>query len=141
MPQHYLFQLAEQPPNDLPALLNIFRAVPPVIKGRANELLEEIRAGGRRNIDISGSRETVAGLGQTDDTKPVKYAVRSDIQSGSGIVSVGFFLLRRAYRDCLGPPGHPVFPSQTLFGVRQTSYKATNSMLLGAGFPSVGQCY
>ncbi|KAF9651576.1 hypothetical protein BDM02DRAFT_3110300 [Thelephora ganbajun] len=118
LPQHYLFQLAEQPPNDLPALLNIFRTVPPVIKRRANELLDEIRAGGSESVDISRPRKTVADLGQTNDTRPVKDIVQSDFHSESG-------------------PFEQLFPPlNTLFSVRQMSYKATSSLLLGAEFSS-----
>jgi hypothetical protein len=91
LPQHYLFQLAEQPPSDLPALLNAFRAVPPVIKRRANELLDEIRAGGSGSTEISGSRRTMVDLGQTDGTKHVKEVVQGDFHSKSGMVSIGFF--------------------------------------------------
>ena len=93
LPQHYLFQLAEQPPNDLPALLNIFRAVPPVIKRRANELLDEIRVGGSGSKDISGAQKIVADLGQSNDTKPVETPIQGDFQNGSGMVLYGPLLL------------------------------------------------
>ena len=95
LPQHYLFQLAEQSPNDLPALLNAFRAVPPVIKRRAKELLDEIRAGGSGSMEVSGSRRVMVDLGQTDGTKHVKEVVQGDFHSESGMVSIGVFCLRR----------------------------------------------
>lgn len=41
---HYIFQFAEHPPADLPALLNVFPSVPPVMKRKAKDLLDEIRA-------------------------------------------------------------------------------------------------
>ena len=84
LPQHYLFQLAERPPKDLPALLNAFRSVPPVIKRRANELLDEIRAGGSRSVGANGSRETGVGSGPSVDLKPMK-GVQSDIYGEPGI--------------------------------------------------------
>lgn len=90
LPQHYLFQLAEQPPNDLPALLNIFRAVPPVIKRRANELLEEIHPGGSGSAGVNGPREAGTDLEQTEGSKTMEDA-QSDIQSEAGIVFVGIF--------------------------------------------------
>jgi len=139
LPQHHLFQLVEQPPNDLPGLLNIFRTVPPVIKKRANELLDEIRAGGSGRVDISGSRRIVADPGEKSDTKPVGNVDQDEVHSSSGIVSIGLVCLRRTHRNPLVPSDQLVVPSHTLFGVRQTSYKATNSLLLGAGFSSVGQ--
>jgi exosome complex exonuclease RRP6 len=43
LPNHFLFQLAEQPPADLAALLKSFPSVPPVIRRRAKELLDVIR--------------------------------------------------------------------------------------------------
>ena len=101
-------------------------------------MLDEIRAGGSGSVDTSWSRNPVTGLGQNEDTKSINHAVQSDIRSGSGIVSVDLFCLIRTYRGHLGPFEQPVVLSQTLFGVRQTSYKATSSLLLGAGFSSVG---
>jgi hypothetical protein len=87
LPQHYLFQIAEQPPNDLPTLLNVFRVVPPVIKRRANDLLDEIRSGGLRS---AGLKKTVTELGRTEDHKLVKE-VQGNIQSYSGIISANVY--------------------------------------------------
>jgi exosome complex exonuclease RRP6 len=86
LPQHYLFQLAEQPPNDLPALLNIFRTVPPFIKGRANELLDEIRVGGSKSADINGPRKMRTDSEQNEGSKPMKDA-QGDVHSESDIFS------------------------------------------------------
>ncbi|KAJ7050877.1 ribonuclease H-like domain-containing protein [Mycena amicta] len=44
IPNHFLFQLAERPPADMAALLKTFTSVPPVVRRRAKELLEAIRA-------------------------------------------------------------------------------------------------
>ncbi|KAF8211725.1 hypothetical protein K438DRAFT_1807803 [Mycena galopus ATCC 62051] len=44
LPNHYLFQLAERPPADMAALLQMFQPVPPVVRRRAKELFEAIRA-------------------------------------------------------------------------------------------------
>ena len=43
LPNHYLFQVAERVPADLAGLLGLFRPVPPLVRVRANELLETIR--------------------------------------------------------------------------------------------------
>jgi exosome complex exonuclease RRP6 len=43
LPNHYLFQIAEQHPADMATLLNIFRPVPPIIRRRARELLDTIK--------------------------------------------------------------------------------------------------
>ncbi|KAF8636209.1 hypothetical protein AX17_003695 [Amanita inopinata Kibby_2008] len=44
LPNHYLFRFAEQPPNDMAALLNMFSSgAPPVVRRRAKELLDIVR--------------------------------------------------------------------------------------------------
>lgn len=43
LPNHFLFQLAEQPPADMAALLRIFHSVPPILRRRSKELLDVIR--------------------------------------------------------------------------------------------------
>jgi hypothetical protein len=85
LPQHYLLQLAEKPPTDLPALLSIFRSVPPVIKRRANELLGEIRTAGSRNLDFDWSRKAATSFGQPEGSKTMKV-FQSDIHNESGRV-------------------------------------------------------
>jgi len=71
LPQHYLFQLAEHPPSDLPVLLNIFRTIPPLIKRRANELLDEIRVGESGGDDSNGSQKPLAVFSRTEESEPV----------------------------------------------------------------------
>jgi len=45
LPNHFLFQLAEQPPADMASLLGLFRSsVPPVLKRRGKDLLDVIQA-------------------------------------------------------------------------------------------------
>ncbi|OCH91136.1 hypothetical protein OBBRIDRAFT_753802 [Obba rivulosa] len=44
LPNHALFALAERPPADMAALLALFRPVPPVVRRRAQELLDTVRA-------------------------------------------------------------------------------------------------
>ena len=52
MPNQYLFQLAEQPPADMAALLGIFKSsVPALVRRRAKELLEVIREAVRRGLE------------------------------------------------------------------------------------------
>lgn len=47
---HFVFQLAERPPNDMAALLHMFHSVPPVIRRRAKELLGCIRVALKRGL-------------------------------------------------------------------------------------------
>ncbi|KAF8975376.1 hypothetical protein BDQ17DRAFT_1441539 [Cyathus striatus] len=52
LPTHFLFQLGEQPPADMPALLQIFKTnVLPVLKRRAKELLDAIRDAVKRSLE------------------------------------------------------------------------------------------
>ena len=52
MPNQYLFQLAEQPPADMAALLGVFKSsVPALVRRRAKELLEVIREGVRQGLE------------------------------------------------------------------------------------------
>ncbi|CAL1713393.1 unnamed protein product [Somion occarium] len=51
LPNHYLFLLAERPPNDLASLLAMFSSVPLVIRRRAKELMDEIRASTQVLVD------------------------------------------------------------------------------------------
>ncbi|KAE9407816.1 hypothetical protein BT96DRAFT_954400 [Gymnopus androsaceus JB14] len=50
LPNHYIFQLAEQPPADMAAMLRIFNFVPPVLRRRAKELLDVIREAVRKHL-------------------------------------------------------------------------------------------
>ena len=113
--------------------------MPPIIKRRANELLEEIRVGGSGGVDISGSRKMVGDLGRTNDTEPAEIFVQGDLHGGSGMVCVSVVYSRRTHRGYPALPDQRVVPSNTLFCVRQTSYNATSSLLLGAGFSSVSR--
>lgn len=70
--------------------MNIFRSVPPLIKRRANELLDEIRAGGFRSVDIDGPRKRGIDSEQAEESGPMND-VRGDIDSESGIFSEGIF--------------------------------------------------
>ncbi|TFK38973.1 ribonuclease H-like domain-containing protein, partial [Crucibulum laeve] len=55
LPNHFLFQLAEQPPADMPALLAIFRSnIPAIVRKRGKELLEAIRGAVKQGL---GSKE------------------------------------------------------------------------------------
>lgn len=56
-----MFQLAEQPPADMAALLKIFHSVPPVIRRRAKELLEVIRDCVKRHLTKTSASSVVDG--------------------------------------------------------------------------------
>ncbi|KAG6868017.1 hypothetical protein C0993_008359 [Termitomyces sp. T159_Od127] len=58
LPNHFLFQLAEQPPADMTSLLGVFHSVPPVIRKNAKELLEVIRNCVKRHTSSSTTSST-----------------------------------------------------------------------------------
>ncbi|KAI0049395.1 hypothetical protein FA95DRAFT_1556869 [Auriscalpium vulgare] len=47
---HFVFQLAEQPPADMAALMMTFQSVPAIIRKRANELLHVVRDAVKRGL-------------------------------------------------------------------------------------------
>ncbi|KAK2465781.1 hypothetical protein APHAL10511_002325 [Amanita phalloides] len=57
LPNHYLFQLAEHPPNDMAALLHKFPSNPPmVIRRRAKELLDVVRDALRETLSSTAAQ-------------------------------------------------------------------------------------
>ncbi|KAJ7229199.1 hypothetical protein GGX14DRAFT_417073 [Mycena pura] len=67
LPNHYLFQLAERPPGDMAALLQMFQSVPPVVRRRAKGLLDAIRACVQRH------------LSKSQETAPTPSTMESDV--------------------------------------------------------------
>lgn len=63
LPNHYVFQIAERVPADLPALLGIFRPVPPLMRVKANELLDVIRDAARES---KRSNDTLQAIRTSD---------------------------------------------------------------------------
>jgi exosome complex exonuclease RRP6 len=119
LPNRYLFQLAEAPPPDLPALLQIFPSVPPVMKRKAIELLQEIRDTVKRCLGptIPPVQDPVVEVAGTAVEAPV-LATRDDSVLWSG------------------PSSLPsVAHSSALFGPRTTphgGYATTRSSLFGS---------
>lgn len=71
---HTLFQLAEQPPADMAALLAIFRSsVPPMVKKRARELLTVVKNAVKEGMTVAG----VGGKLATEDQVSDSYATAS----------------------------------------------------------------
>ncbi|KAJ7621619.1 ribonuclease H-like domain-containing protein [Mycena polygramma] len=75
LPNHYLFQLAERPPADMAALLQMFQPVPPVVRRRAKELLEAIRACLRRYLTKPTENANPPPVVETDTEMQVDAAV------------------------------------------------------------------
>lgn len=68
LPNRYLFELADRPPADMAALLSIFRPVPPLVRTKATNLLETIRAA------VKESLSPKIGDDNVDNTKPPEIA-------------------------------------------------------------------
>ncbi|KAL0578562.1 exosome nuclease subunit [Marasmius crinis-equi] len=60
LPNQFIFQLAEQPPAEMAALLRVFHSVPPVIRRRAKELLDTIRQAVRDQLQGDSQPPVVA---------------------------------------------------------------------------------
>ncbi|ESK95601.1 exosome complex exonuclease rrp6 [Moniliophthora roreri MCA 2997] len=66
LPNHFIFQLAEQPPADMAALLRAFHSVPPVIRRRAKELLEVIREAVKYHMEAGSKPDTIATKSESE---------------------------------------------------------------------------
>lgn len=60
LPNHFLFQLAENPPADMAALLRVFHSPPPVMKRRARELLDTMRDAVKVHLSHSVSAPSIS---------------------------------------------------------------------------------
>jgi hypothetical protein len=95
LPNHYLFQLAERPPADMAALLQMFQSVPPVVRRRAKELLEAIRACLQRHLTKAPEAAPAVEREDTEmelDAAPVVAAV--EVPAAPGLWSLGIHLAR-----------------------------------------------
>ncbi|KAF8148190.1 hypothetical protein B0H34DRAFT_737252 [Crassisporium funariophilum] len=77
---HFLFQLAEQPPADMAALLSIFRSsVPPVVRRRAKELLDIVREAVKRGMALSQMPGQVVVVEEDTRAKIKPVNARKDV--------------------------------------------------------------
>ncbi|PPR05868.1 hypothetical protein CVT24_006622 [Panaeolus cyanescens] len=86
---HVLFQLAEQPPADMAALLNMFRGgMPPVLKKRAKELLNVVKDAVKRGMEVSQPKHLVKEkedrLGSNEDMVMLEAEVEKLDEKNSG---------------------------------------------------------
>ncbi|KAJ7174298.1 hypothetical protein C8R46DRAFT_945281 [Mycena filopes] len=93
LPNHYLFQLAERPPADMAALLQVFQSVPPVVRRRAKELLEAIRACLQRHLSKSQKVAPVAPPVETEDVEMQVDEVVVEIAAPTGSASSNLWSL------------------------------------------------
>ncbi|KAJ7123058.1 ribonuclease H-like domain-containing protein [Mycena epipterygia] len=112
LPNHYLFQLAERPPADMAALLQIFQSsVPPVVRRRAKELLEAIRACLQRYLAKAPEVVPAAPAVQTHDAAmevdDVVVEVPVPVSAAAGLWSIA--------------PGARVMGKSALFGAALSS--------------------
>ncbi|EIN12508.1 hypothetical protein PUNSTDRAFT_97267 [Punctularia strigosozonata HHB-11173 SS5] len=86
LPNHYLFQIAESPPADMPGLLAAFRPVPPVVRRRAKELLDIVRAAVKSELDSEGGQTKAVEAGEAEmipDEPPRTTGKAYDVVEGS----------------------------------------------------------
>ncbi|KAF8582891.1 hypothetical protein K439DRAFT_1634914 [Ramaria rubella] len=124
LPNHYIFQLAERPPMDLPGLLAIFHPVPPLVRTRSLELLELVKEAVRR------------AAGQQPTIEPV-LTIATRVERDVRVVGVGSEAAVAGLWDRL-KPAHAA-TSSTLYGTAlpvsrasQVSYSTPASSLFGS---------
>ncbi|KAJ7477037.1 hypothetical protein B0H11DRAFT_1308173 [Mycena galericulata] len=92
LPNHYLFQLAESPPADMAALLQMFSSVPPVVRRRSKELLEAIRACLQRYLTKGAPDAAPTVPAAATDTASMQVDevvdVKAPVAAGAGLWSI-----------------------------------------------------
>ncbi|KAL0062975.1 exosome nuclease subunit [Marasmius tenuissimus] len=77
LPNQFIFQLAEQPPAEMAALLRVFHSVPPVIRRRAKELLDTIRSAVKDQLE-GEAQPTASHQGSRQETV-VSTDIKEDV--------------------------------------------------------------
>ncbi|KIJ54917.1 hypothetical protein M422DRAFT_775114 [Sphaerobolus stellatus SS14] len=129
LPNHYLFNIAERPPSDLPALLAIFQPVSPLVRVRSLELLDVIKEAVKR-----------AGLEQqrVEVAEDVEMKV-ADVNKDMRVVGAVAEKVKSDLWDRLRPLSTNITSSSALFGSIPTTdaaYSTQKSSLLGSSAPS-----
>ena len=85
LPNHYVFQLAQRPPPDLPGLLSIFQLVPPLVRTRSLELLDVVKDAVKRAASVQEiTVESMSAPAPTARTDELRVA-------GSGVGPAGLW--------------------------------------------------
>ncbi|KAF7330926.1 Exosome complex exonuclease RRP6 [Mycena venus] len=129
LPNHYLFQLAERPPADMAALLQMFQPVPPVVRRRAKELFDAIRSCVQRYLS-KGEKASVpppaAEKMQVDEEVVVKVtapALTTDALWSRGVLSPIY--AADVKQTHLAPGTSALAGKSALFGASLTSKAPT----------------
>lgn len=133
LPNHHLFTVAERSPSNVAQLLGLFShgAVPPVLRRRAGELTEVIKATVER---VTSSGLTVEAITDAVDVKTANSAASTEITIvekipksklwGSTKVSSSSVLQRASSSSLFGPRSTVVHEG--------SSYSTSQSSLFGA---------
>ncbi|KAK0437138.1 ribonuclease H-like domain-containing protein [Desarmillaria tabescens] len=117
LPNHFLFQLAENPPADMAALLRVFHSPPPLMKKRARELLDTIRDAVKAHLSRSVSASSIP------EPQPEPMEVE------------------HVDEDVVAPETQPT-PSSTLWsGSTAASSLASKSSLFGTALPKTSALF
>ncbi|PBK67308.1 hypothetical protein ARMSODRAFT_1086260 [Armillaria solidipes] len=117
LPNHFLFQLAENPPADMAALLRVFHSPPPLMKRRARELLGTIRDAVRAHLSHS------AGVSSIPEPRPQPVEVEHVDESVAD------------------PDTRATRPSTLWSGSTTSSSVASKSSLFGTALPALSVGY
>jgi exosome complex exonuclease RRP6 len=87
LPNHYMFQIAEQPPADMAALMSVFHPVPHVIRVRAKEFLDTIRGAVKQALGPAPSEDAPAQHGATSPHSEDVLSDAMDLNEEGGLDS------------------------------------------------------
>ncbi|EMD39730.1 hypothetical protein CERSUDRAFT_112032 [Gelatoporia subvermispora B] len=112
LPNHALFALAERTPADMAALLALFRPVPPVVRRRAQELLDTVRAAVKEAL--GGPVEVPAT--EVVETEKVDSDVREEVDTEAVEVEATPANKDASLWTKVSRPTDATRPTSTLFG-------------------------
>ncbi|GLB45506.1 putative HRDC domain containing protein [Lyophyllum shimeji] len=140
LPNHFLFQLAEQPPTDMAALLRVFHSVPPVIRRRAKDLLEVIRECVKRHLSNSTTLTPAATEQALTPEVPIEPSVQPQALPNEASLS-DLWKRTPASKSAIASSASLLFGS-TLSAIRKSSqttssFAASKSSLFGNASTSV----
>ncbi|KAF5374147.1 hypothetical protein D9615_008827 [Tricholomella constricta] len=142
LPNHFLFQLAEQPPVDMAALLRMFHSVPPVIRKRAKELLEVIRDRIRRHLSDNPAPSAPSLIEQMPAPVPTTTAEASTQPQAMSNDTPMSNLWNRAPASNAAASSSSLLFGSTLPAIRRTSqttasFSTSQSSLFGSTINSL----
>ncbi|KAH9933267.1 ribonuclease H-like domain-containing protein [Amylocystis lapponica] len=125
LPNHHLFALAERPPADVAALLAALHPVPPVVRRRAKELLDAVRAAAGAVLPVRAP----APEARVEEAAPVEVEVEAAV--GGAASTVLWSHVSRPAAAALSSALFGPYVVVEASGARAVAYAAPRSALFG----------